>query len=76
MTSTTAEFTFTSSELGGTFAYILDGATPVTTSDGTAAFTGLALGTHTFTVTAKDGAGNSDGSPATRMWKRSMATRW
>jgi hypothetical protein len=63
--STVATFGFASTEPPGTFSCTFDGSafscpsSPVSRS-------GLGAGTHTFTVAATDGTGNSDPSPATR----------
>jgi MYXO-CTERM domain-containing protein len=65
--STSATFTFSSSETGVTYECNLDGAgfqpctNPVT-------FDGLAEGEHTLQVRARDGAGNVDPTPATATW--------
>jgi hypothetical protein len=66
-TSSTATFTFSSNESGSTFACSLDGAAaePCTSPK---TYSGLAVGAHTFSVTATDAAGNVDGTPATASW--------
>ncbi len=66
VTDTSATFVFSADE-DATFVCSLDGAeatacTSPTTHDG------LALGGHTFTVTATDDAGNTDETPAQRGW--------
>jgi hypothetical protein len=63
--STSAGFEFSSNE-SGTFVCSLDGATVGCGSPKT--YSGLAQGTHTFTVRARDVAGNEDSSPAVRTW--------
>jgi hypothetical protein len=66
-TSTSASFGFGSSESGSTFACSLDGSGWSTCSS-PSSYSGLGVGTHTFSVSATDAAGNTDGSPATRTW--------
>jgi hypothetical protein len=68
VSSTSASFTFSSSEAGSTFECRLDsGAYAPCTSPRN--YTNVSRGSHTFNVRAKDGAGNVDLTPATRTWK-------
>src|SRR5919107_4010205 len=63
-----ATFTFSSSEAGSTFECSLDsGAFSECSSPKT--YTGLANGSHTFSVRAIDAAGNIDPTPDNRIWK-------
>jgi CSLREA domain-containing protein len=66
--STSATFGFSSNEPGVTFTCSLDGAA-FTDCDPPQAYTGLSVGEHTFSVRARDGEGNVDGSPATQAWR-------
>ncbi|MFL5351103.1 adventurous gliding motility protein AgmC [Archangium sp.] len=65
--SASATFDFSSDETGVTYECSLDGAafTPCTDP---VTFTGLADGSHTLQVRAKDAAGNVDPTPATYGW--------
>jgi len=66
-----ATFSFTATE-PALFLCTLDGTPEECTSP--KAYTGLANGTHTFTVQAFDTTGNSDPTPATRTWTIRPAT--
>ncbi len=72
-TATAAQFSFTASEPGSTFACKLDAAgwSPCTSPQ---SYTALAVGAHQFSVRATDAAGNVDATPATRSWSVSTAT--
>jgi len=67
-TSGSANFTFTSTEVGSTFACGLD-AGGTTSCESPKTFSGLGDGSHTFRVKAVDAAGNVDTSPATYSWQ-------
>jgi hypothetical protein len=64
---TTAVFAFSADEAGATFECSLDGgayaacASPV-------GYTGLVVGSHTFSVRATDAVGNTDTTPASHAW--------
>ena len=65
--STSASFSFTSTETGSSFQCQFDaGAYGTCTSPAT--ITGLLDGSHTFSVKATDAAGNTDPTPATYTW--------
>ncbi|OQP40008.1 hypothetical protein A4H97_17475 [Niastella yeongjuensis] len=65
--STTANFTFSSNEAGGTFEVSLDGG-GYTAATSPMNFTGLGSGGHTFSVRAIDAAGNVDATPEPYSW--------
>jgi hypothetical protein len=60
-------FDFSSSEGGSTFECDLDG-TGFSACSSPASYTGLASGSHTFSVRATDGAGNTDPTPPSFTW--------
>jgi uncharacterized repeat protein (TIGR01451 family)/uncharacterized protein (TIGR03382 family) len=65
---TTAAFSFTSSKpAGATFQCALDGGAAAACNSGSASYSGLASGSHGFSVTATDPAGNVS-APATWSW--------
>ncbi len=66
-TSTAASFAFSSTESGSSFDCKLDGGGYATCAS-PKSYSGLAVGSHQFSVRATDGSGNVDGSPATQSW--------
>ncbi len=66
-TSTAASFAFAASESGSTFQCSFDSSTWGSCVS-PKAYSGLAVGSHTFAVKATDAAGNTDATPATRSW--------
>ncbi|HVE92101.1 MAG TPA: kelch repeat-containing protein [Actinomycetota bacterium] len=65
--SASATFSFTSTESGATLECALDGAAfQACTSPKT--YSGLAQGSHSLSVRARDAAGNLDPTPASRQW--------
>ncbi len=67
-----ATFTFTSSEGGPDFECMLDGGVFLACTS-PKAYAGLPKGNHTFTVRARDAAGNIDPMPATRNWRSKVS---
>ncbi len=68
VSSTTATFTYTSTESGSTFNCKLDGGKFSSCPSTGITYSNLAQGVHTFEVNATDSAGNPDLTPATRTW--------
>jgi hypothetical protein len=66
-TAVTAQFAFSATESGSTFACKLDSGSWAGCST-PQSLSGLAVGSHTFSVRATDAAGNVDPSPASRSW--------
>jgi Bacterial Ig-like domain len=66
-TSTGASFGFSASEIGATYQCKLDAGAWVACSS-PRSYSGLAVGSHTFSVRALDALGNADATPAGRTW--------
>ena len=66
--STSAAFTYSSSETGSSFECKLDLGTFASCPAAGKSYTGLGEGSHTFEVRATDAAGNTDASPASHTW--------
>jgi hypothetical protein len=66
--STSAIFSFSSSEAGSTFQCSRDGSAFAACTSPKSYPGPLGQGSHTFRVQAKDAAGNADATPATRSW--------
>ena len=71
--SSSASFSFGSSEGGSVFECRLDGGSWGACSSPTA-YSNLANGPHSFDVRARDAAGNVDASPASRSWTVSVSS--
>jgi hypothetical protein len=67
-TARSASFTFSSTESPSTFACTLDGGAPEACTS-PKSYSGLGIGSHTFTVTATDASNNADLSPASATWQ-------
>jgi hypothetical protein len=65
--STTASFSFSSSEANSSFQCSLD-SRPWGDCASPTSFSSLAAGSHTFSARATDAAGNTDSTPASRTW--------
>jgi hypothetical protein len=66
-TSTSASFAFTSTEAGSSFECKLDSGS-YTACTSPKAYSGVSVGSHQFSVRAKDAAGNVDATPAIQSW--------
>ena len=66
-TETSASFSFSSSESGSSFACKLDTGNWASCAS-PKSYSGLSVGSHSFSVRATDAAGNTDATPATKTW--------
>ncbi|MDX6507574.1 MAG: large repetitive protein [Gaiellaceae bacterium] len=66
-TAQSATFTFTDSDPVAGYSCSLDGSNPTDCGSGSASYSGLADGQHSFSVTATDAAGNTS-APQTFIW--------
>ncbi|HVD41397.1 MAG TPA: right-handed parallel beta-helix repeat-containing protein [Solirubrobacterales bacterium] len=66
-TATSAAFAFSTTEAGASFECKLDGGS-FASCVSPKSYSGLAVGSHAFSVRAKDVAGNVDSTPASRSW--------
>ncbi len=67
-TSTSARFSFASTERGSSFECKRNAVSSYRSCISPRVYSGLAVGLHTFSVRATDAAGNVDRTPATRSW--------
>jgi hypothetical protein len=72
--STSVKFGYASSQVGSTFVCKLDGRVRPCGTTGTT-LTDLKPGKHTFSVAARDGAGNLDATPLSRTWAHPLDDR-
>jgi Ca2+-binding RTX toxin-like protein len=68
-TSTSAAFTYSSSEANSTFQCKLDGEDFAPCSTAGRSYSNLSVGSHTFQVKATDAANNTDPTPDTYTWQ-------